>query len=124
MAVKTLIDHREELAKSEGEVLGFVDTKEQIDAITRALREAGYADSITITSQGDEGVQMLKRLQRKFSFGEGEDAIMKYSLKQLRAGHYALSIVAKDRDDAMRVAGLSEPLGAHSFSYFGTWASD
>ena len=67
---------------------------------------------------------MLKRLQKTFNFGDGEDAIMEFSIKELQAGHYALGIEAKDRADALRAASLSEPLGAHSFSYFGTWVNE
>ena len=64
--------------------------------------------------KGEDGVDMLERLQEKFNFGDGEDAFMESSLKELQAGHYAISIQAEDREEALRVASLSEPLGAHS----------
>jgi hypothetical protein len=74
--------------------------------------------------QGADGIEMLKRLQKTFNFGDGEDAIMEFSIKELRAGHYALAVEVKDRESALQVASLSEPLGAHSFSYFGTWENE
>jgi hypothetical protein len=37
MAVKRVIDHGQQLATSERRAIGFVDTKEQFDAVTKAL---------------------------------------------------------------------------------------
>jgi hypothetical protein len=124
MTVKPVIDHGQELATPEGQAIGFVDTKEEFDAVTKALKAAGYAESNIIALKGEDGIDMLERLQETFNFGDGEDAIMEFSIKELQKGHYALGIRAKDRDDALRVARLSEPLGAHSFSYFGTWVNE
>jgi hypothetical protein len=124
MAVKPVIDHGQELARPDGQAIGFVDTQEQFDAVTKALSAAGYAESNIMALKGEDGVDMLERLHETFNFGDGEDAIMEFSIMELQAGHYALGIEAKDREDAMRIAGLSEPLGAHSFSYFGTWVNE
>ena len=77
-----------------------------------------------VALKGADGIDMLKRLQTTFNFGDGEDAIMEFSIKELQAGHYALCIEAKDRASAVQVASLAEPLGAHSFSYFGTWENE
>ena len=124
MTVKTIIDHGQILATPEGQANGFVDTKDQFDAVTKALNAAGYAESKIIALKGEDGVDMLERLQETFNFGDGEDAIMEFSIKELQEGHYALGIKAKDREDAMRIASLLEPPGAHSFSYFGTWVNE
>jgi hypothetical protein len=124
MTVTPVIDRGQELATPEGKAIGFVDTKEQFDAVTQALKTASFADSSIIALQGADGIEMLQRLQKTFNFGDGEDAIVEFAIKELRAGHYALSIQAEDRADALRAATLSEPLGAHSFSYFGTWANE
>jgi hypothetical protein len=121
MTVKPVIDHGQELARPEGQAICFVDTKQQFDAITQALKAAGHADSNIIALHGEDGVEMLERLQATFNFGDGEDAIMEFSIKELRAGHYALGIETTDRAGALRAANLTEPLGAHSFSYFGIW---
>jgi len=124
MTVTPVIDRGQELATPEGQAIGFVDTKEQFDAVTQALKTAGFADSSIIALQGADGIEMLQRLQTKFNFGDGEDAVMEYSIKELRAGHYALGINADDRAGALRIASLAEPLGAHSFSYSGTWVNE
>ena len=124
MTVKPVIDHGQELAPPAGKVIGFVDTKEQFDAAMDALKAAGNAEVEIIVLKGENGVDMLERLQETFNFGDGEDAIMEFSIKELQEGHYALGIEVQDRDDAIRVASLAEPLGAHSFSYFGTWLNE
>ena len=124
MPVKPVMYHGQELARPEGQVIGFVDTREQFDAVARALKAVGYADANIIALKGADGIEMLKRLQKTFNFGDGEDAIMEFSIKELRAGHYALAVEVKDRESALQVASLSEPLGAHSFSYFGTWENE
>lgn len=124
MVVIPVIDRGQELATPEMQAIGFVDTKEQFAAVTLALKAAGFADSNIIALQGADGIEMLKRLQKTFNFGDGEDAIMELSIKELRAGHYALGIEVNDQASALQVASLSEPLGAHSFSYFGTWENE
>lgn len=81
MVVKPVIDHGQELAPPAGQAIGFVDTKEQFDAVTNALKAAGYAESKIIALKGEDGVDMLERLQETFYFGDGEDAIMELSIK-------------------------------------------
>ena len=124
MAVKPVIDHGQELASPIGHAIGFVDTKEQFQAVTDALKASGYAESEIIALQGEEGIEMLSRQKEAFNFGDGEDAMVELSLRELRAGHYAIGVDAKDRAGALQAASISEPFGAHSFSYFGTWVNE
>ena len=124
MAVKPVIDHGQELARPGGQAIVFVDTRKQFDAVTKALKASGYADSSIVALLGEDGVDLVERLQETFNFGDGEDAFMESSLKELQAGHYAISIKAEDRADAVRAVSISEPLGAHSFSYFGMWVNE
>src|SRR4029077_13716709 len=104
MGVIPAIDHGQELDRPEGQTICFCDAKEQFDAVTQALKTAGYADSSITALQGEDGIEMLTRLQKTFNFGDGEDAITEFSIKELRAGHYALAIAAKDREAALRAA--------------------
>jgi len=124
MTVQPTVDHGQQLASPEGHAIGFVDTQEQFDAVTIALRSAGYPDTSIIALYQEDGIEMLKRLQKKFFFGDGEDALIQFSLKELRAGHFGLGIEVKDRESALEVISLTEPLGAHSFSYFGSWVNE
>jgi hypothetical protein len=123
MTVKPVIDDGQKLGRPQGQAISFVDTKEQFDAVKQALKEAGYADASISAMQGDDGIERLRRLQETFNFG-GEDAHMDLAIKELRAGHYALGIGVEDGASALQVASLSVPLGAHSFSYFGTWENE
>ena len=124
MTVKPVIDHGQKLSRPQGQTIGFVDTKDQFDAVTKTLKAAGYNEPTISALKGEAGVDMLERLQEMFNFGDGEDALMELSIKELGAGHYLLSVRVEDQADAVRVASLSEPLGAHSFSYFGTWVNE
>jgi hypothetical protein len=124
MTVKPEINRGQDLTTPEMQAIGFVDTKEQFDAVTQAIKAAGYAEMNIIALQGADGIELLKRLQKTFNFGDGEDALMEFAIKELQAGHYALGIDVKDRASASKIASLSEPLGAHSFSYFGTWENE
>jgi hypothetical protein len=124
MDVQPALDHGQELARPSGQAIGFVNTKEQFDDVTNALKTAGYNPPTISALKGEDGIDLLERLQKTFSFGDGEDALMEFAVKELQAGHYAIGVEAKDRDDALQVASLTEPLGAHSFSYFGTWVNE
>lgn len=124
MTVQPDVDHGQQLASPEGHTIGFVDTKEQFDEVTMALHSAGYPDASIIELHLDDGIEILTRLQKKFFFGDGEDAIITFALKELRLGHYGLGIEVKDRANALQVISLTEPLVAHSFSYFGTWINE
>jgi hypothetical protein len=124
MTVQPTIDHGQQLARPEGHTIGFVDTKEQFDEVLQALHSADHPDAGSIALHLEDGIEMLTRLQKKFFFGDGEDAIITFALKELRLGHYGPGIEVKDRETALQVISLTEPLGAHSFSYFGTWINE
>ncbi len=124
MTVQPVTDHGQELPRPKGRAIGFVDTKAQFDAVTQALKSAGYAESKIIALHGEDGIDLLQRQKKSFNFGDGEDAIEQFSIAELRAGHYALGIEIADRDDALRIVNLTRPLGAHSFGYFGTWVNE
>ena len=124
MAVDPVVDHGQDLPMPEQRAIGFVDTKEQFDAVTQALKSGGYANSTIIALHGEDGIHMLERLKKSFFFGDGEDAVIKFALNELTIGHYALGIEVKDREDALRAVSLSKPHGGHSFGYFGTWVNE
>jgi hypothetical protein len=64
MSITPVTDHGQELPPPEGRAIGFVDTKEQFDAVTQALTAAGYDDSTIVALRGEHGIDMLKRLQK------------------------------------------------------------
>ena len=115
MTATTIRDHGQDLPAPEGRAIGFVDSKEEFDMVTHALTVAGYADAKILALHGEEGIDMLQRLQKGFNFGDGEDAIMEFSIEELRAGHYALGVEVEDREAALRVIDLTTPLGSAQF---------
>ncbi len=65
----------QELPIPEGKTIGFVDTEDQLNAITRALNDAGYPDAKIAALHGPEGVEMLERLRDVAFFGDFERAV-------------------------------------------------
>lgn len=100
----------------------LVDTKEQLDAVTRALKAAGFADSNVVALQCENVMPVLERLQSPLSFCHRDDAIIELSIMDLDAGHIALGVKAKDRAGARRFASRSEPRDPGDFSY--AWVNE
>jgi hypothetical protein len=123
MTVQPIHDHGQTLPVPQGRAIGFVDTQSQCEAVERALNAAGFADSKITVLYGDDGLHLLKRLEG-FFFSDAELGLIKFSEQQLRLGHYGLGVEVESREDAVRVAEISSPLGAHSWDYFGTWFNE
>lgn len=109
------------LDRPEPKAIGFVDEEQQLHAVIDALVGAGYVADHIIVMHGESGLTTLRRLQKTFHFGDGEDALLDIALRELQLGHYAVGVEVYDRDTAVQLSHLLEPVGAHSFSYFGTW---
>jgi hypothetical protein len=124
MTVKPTVDHGQDLPQPAGRVMGFVDTEEQFQAVTEALKKAKYPESKIMVLHGEDGIHLLKRLKQHFQFSDAEDQMEGFALAELRAGHYVLAVEVENREDAMRVVNWTKPLGAHSFEYFGTWVNE
>ena len=89
MAVKPVRDHGQELSTPNRQALGFVDTEEQFEAVTKALTAAGYAESDIVALNGEDGIDMLTRLQETFSIVDVEDALMAFPITEVLAAHSA-----------------------------------
>ena len=124
MTVQPAIDRGQELPKPAGRVVGFVDTQEQFEAVSKALLQAKYPESTIIALHGPDGIDMLKRQRETFQFGDGENAIEEFALNELRAGHYAIAVEVENRADAIRVMNWTQPLGGHSYMYLGNWVNE
>jgi hypothetical protein len=122
--IQPIKDHGQDLPVPEQKAIGFVNTEEQLDAITRALNDAGYPDSKIRVLFGRDGVDMLERLRDVAFFGDFERAVADKGIHELEKGHYSLAVAVKDRDEGVRVADIAEPLGGHSFTYFGKWVNE
>lgn len=125
MKSKPMIDQGQILTAPAGKVIGFVDGKNEFEALTDALSVAGYP-STTITSlYSEDGIQLLERLkEHRFFFADSEDSIIALSIKELKLGHYAVAIEVSDHAQAVAIVSLAKPHGGHGFTYFGTWVSE
>ncbi len=122
--IQPIRDRGQDLPVPEGKTIGFVDTKNQLDSITRALNEAGYPDSAITSLHGRDGVDMLERLRDVAFFGDWERAVADKGIAELELGHYSFAVAVKDRDEALRISDLVEPYGGHSINYFGKWVNE
>ena len=91
----------QELPIPEGKTIGFVDTEDQLNAITRALNDAGYPDAKIAALHGPEGVEMLERLRDVAFFGDFERTIADKGVHELQKGHYSLAVAVSDRDEGV-----------------------
>ncbi len=125
MISKPMVDHGQILTAPAGRVIGFVDGKDEFEALSDALSAAGYPPASTTSLYGEDGIQLLERLkEHSFFFADSEDSIIALSIKELRLGHYAVAIEVTDRDRAVAVVSLAKPHGGHGFTYFGTWVNE
>jgi hypothetical protein len=122
--IQPIKDRGQELPVPEGKTIGFVDTENQLDAITRALNDAGYPDSAITSLYGRDGINMLERLRDVAFFGDWERAVADKGIAELELGHHSFAVAVKDRDEALRIADIAEPYGGHSINYFGKWINE
>ena len=52
-------------------------------------------------------------------WGEAAEDLMKQGVIELTHGHFALTVEARDRNEALAIADASAKHGGHGFSYFG-----
>ncbi len=124
MPVEPMHDHGQKIPPPAGRAIGFVDTKVQCDAVTKALSAAGFAESAVVVLHGAEGIQMLERSENDFFLGDAESDVIQLGIKELSNGHFALGIEVSDRDEALRATTVATQHGGHSFGYFGTWVDE
>ena len=108
----------------EGHAIAYVDTQEQVDKIIEILTGAGFDNDRLIILHGAEGIELIHQEDRKFYFGDGEDSLLDHAVQELTAGNFLLGVQVEDRDEALRVLQLAEPVGARRFSYYGTWINE
>jgi hypothetical protein len=125
MEIQPTSDHGQKLPPPAGKVIGFIDTKDNCEAFTQSLQNAGFPASKITSIQGDDGLHLLERLKhRNFFFSDSEDSIIQTSIDELKKGHYAVAVDIDNRKDAARITDIAKQQGGHGFSYFGTWVSE
>lgn len=122
--IAPLEDRGQELPVPERQVIGFVDTPAQLEQLTNALRQLGYADSSIVELSGKDGIHLLQRLRGVSFFGDWERAVVDEGIAELEKGHISIAVYVDSLDEATRVANLATPLGGHGFNYFGAWINE
>lgn len=119
------VDRGQKLSSPAGKVIGFVDTKEQLDAFSQAAQAAGHSAAKITSLYGEDGIHLLERQkERSFFFGDSEDSIIRLGLRELQEGHFVVAVEVADHRQATQIASMAEKHGGHGFTYFGTWVSE
>jgi len=116
--------NEEQLPPLEGRLIGFANTKPELDAVLQALHSLGYSDSRITVLSGPEGIDRLTHLDEEFFFSDPEYRVIEFGLKELEAGHFSIGVEVEDRDAAARITDLATSVGGHSFQYIGVWVSE
>jgi len=119
MSVELLHDEHQNMPAPRGHTIGFVDSVEACDAVTRTLVEAGFSESAITVLGGEDGIHLLKRMMGGSYWGEAAEELADQGVNELNHGHFALVIEAEDRDEAVIAANVATSHGGHGFSYFG-----
>ena len=119
MSVAPLQDHDQEMPEPQGHAIGFVDTQSACDSVIRDLNAAGFPNSTIAVMSGNDGIQLLTRMMDGSLWGETAEDLLKQGVIELSHGHLALTIDARDRDQALVVANVAAKHGGHGFSFFG-----
>lgn len=115
MGFERIRDEGQTLGIPTGKVLGIVDTRDKLDDVVQALRDAGFNRITAIW--GEEGVQLLERVG-VFFFSDKEERVLNRHIEELEAGHIVVGIeTPSDRVD--EAVGLAEKHGARSLVHFG-----
>lgn len=125
MNPKTTSELEKELASPTGKVIGFIDSTNDFEQFTEAVRKAGFPESSITSLYGEEGIHLLERLQdHSFFFGDSEDNIIQLGIRELAEGHFATAVEVANHSQAAQVASLAKRFGGHGFSYFGVWVNE
>ena len=109
----------DELPALHGHTLGFFDSSEACETMTRALIQAGFPSSTILVFQGPEGIPLLTHLMKGFQWGESAETALRQGTVELTLGHSAVCVQVDGAVAATTVANLSTQLGGHSVYHFG-----
>ena len=125
MTLEPLVDHGQTIAPPAGKVIGFFDTKTELEAFAEAVRAADYPTSQIESLYGQDGIRLFERLkENSFFFGDSEDSVIQLSIRELEEGHCAVTVDVADHQEAEQITSLAKLHGGHGFTYFGTWVSE
>ncbi|HSG70624.1 MAG TPA: hypothetical protein VLA12_09440 [Planctomycetaceae bacterium] len=121
MTVERIHDEGQTLDTPTGKLLGIVDTREELKALTQALESAGF-HKIEVLS-GEEGVQLLERVDTLF-FSDMEDRVLTGFIEELKNDHFVI-LIETAANDVDKVVQIASDHGGRRLVHFGlltvTW---
>ena len=115
MSIEKIRDEGQTLGSPTGKVLGIVDSRADCETLAAALAAAGLPKVQVLV--GDEGVQLLERVDQ-FFFSDMEERILRRHLEELQAGHAVIAIeTPSERVD--EVVSIASTNGARRLVHFG-----
>lgn len=121
MNVQFIENLEQHLSPLLGRVVGFVDTKEQLDELLEALRPAGFSRSEVIVFSGEQGRQSLEHIRREIHMGEDESNLVLCGIQELEEGHFGVEIAVGSQNEARLLTDTAMPIRLHHATYFGPW---
>lgn len=121
MVATPIRDEGQTLGSPSGKLLGIVDTRVNLEALSANLKSAEFSKIEYLV--GEEGVALLERVSG-FFFSDMEERVVARHIEELKAGHFIIAVeVARDRvDEATRIGSEH---GARRLVYMGpmtvTW---
>ncbi len=113
----------------ESRTLGFFDSKECLEAAVTELKTLGINEEWFELFEGNSGIHALdvkgqehsvfETIARNFQkfFGTGEWVLIEQAVKELKAGHYMLSVLTTDSRMRDEVVGVMRSTGVHGIRY-------
>ncbi len=123
------------LGSARGRLLSVVDTKESLDAIVAALKEAGIADEAIEVFTGDDGADAFDgrgkhngpaaRILRTVQFTLMDQMPdFAYYEAAAREGRFVISVRARGEAQAKRAVEIFRQDGAHFINRFGLFTTE
>ncbi|MEK6261662.1 MAG: hypothetical protein AABP62_23935 [Planctomycetota bacterium] len=113
------LDDAPALPDLQGHTVGFVDTLEACEALTQALKTAGFPEASIKVLRGEEGLHLLERMVDASSWGESAEEVLKLATVELPSGHSLVFVDVQNAEEATTVAEVSTQHGAHGTYHFG-----
>jgi len=105
--------------KPQGHVMGFVDTKVDLQSMMTALRQNGFPDQRFTILQGTKGLEEFETMMEGSQWGESAERFTAQGREELATEGILLRVEVRDDAEAARVTELLRPLGIRSVFHFG-----
>src|SRR5262249_16040891 len=120
MSLPPLKDEGQTLGKLDGLLIGVLNARAPVDAAVSALQGAGIRDSDLILFHGEDGINLIQRLEKGHCFfSDLPGELVSRDKSVLAEGRYVLGIKVPNGQRAREIAALMKEHGGHGFMHFG-----